>query len=112
MIKLIDVLNSPAAVSSGGGQKVFEMIDQSFQKKETVILDFNGISLLTSAFLNAAIGQLYNKYNSDILIKLLKLENISNTDKMLLKQVVERAKEYFKNKESQDSIYKDSLGDE
>ena len=106
MNKLIvkDIINSPLAVSTEKGEMVFQAIDSHLQKNEKVVIDFKGIDLMITAFLNAAIGKLYGnkKYTSEFLNEHLSLENVASEDRSLFKDVIERAKEYFENKESFD----------
>jgi hypothetical protein len=111
-LKIFQVVGSEIAVSSEDGDTVFEKINHAIEHDKGVILDFENLKILTTAFLNSAIGQLYSKYSSSVLSKKLKLENISDSDKLLLKTVTTRAKEYFENKEQLDPIIKESLGDE
>ncbi|MBE8726961.1 DUF4325 domain-containing protein [Flavobacterium sp. KB82] len=96
-----DIINSELAVSTENGEKVFKLIDSYLQKKEKVELDFVGISIMITAFLNAAIGKLYGKkeYTPDFLNEYLKLKNVELEDRSLFKDVIQRAKEYFANKE-------------
>lgn len=95
-----DIINSPLAVSTEKGEMVFKTINSHLQKNEKVIVDFKGIDLMITAFLNAAIGKLYgNKsYSSQFLNDHIKLDNIEKEDISLFKDVIERAKEYFENK--------------
>lgn len=106
MNKLIvkDIINSPLAVSTEKGEMVFQAIDNHLRKNEKVVIDFKGIDLMITAFLNAAIGKLYgNKnYTSEFLNQHIDLENVASEDRSLFKDVIERAKEYFENKESFD----------
>jgi hypothetical protein len=88
------------------------MIDKALMQSISVNLDFSNITLLTTAFLNSAIGQLYSKYKSNQLQEYLKLSNITDEDKLLLKKVTDRAKEYFQNRNNIDNIIKDVLGDD
>ncbi len=111
-INIFEIVGSNAAVSSEVGQKIYQMIDKALTQSIIANLDFGNITLLTSAFLNSAIGQLYSKYSSNKLQQFLKLSNISNEDKLLLKKVTDRAKEYFQNKASLDNIIKETLGDD
>jgi transcriptional regulator len=111
-VKVKDIINSELAVSTENGDKVFEMIDALLQRKESVELDFIGVSIMITAFLNAAIGRLYSKkeYTGDFLNQNLKLINVAEEDRVLFKDVIERAKEYFANKvdfekNSNDAIY-------
>lgn len=96
-----DIINSELAVSTENGEKVFEIVDSYLQKKEKVELDFAGITIMITAFLNAAIGKLYGKkeYTPAFLNEYLKLENVDLEDRSLFKDVIQRAKEYFANKE-------------
>lgn len=111
-INIFEIIGSNVAVSSDAGQKIFNIIDKALTQDYIVNLNFNNINLLTTAFLNTAIGQLYSKHTSKYLQKHLKLSNILNEDKLLLKKVTDRAKEYFHDKKNMDNIIKDSLGDE
>lgn len=109
-----DIINSELAVSTENGEKVFEIVDSYLMNKEKVELDFGGITIMITAFLNAAIGKLYGKkeYTPEFLNEYLKLENVDKEDRSLFKDVIQRAKEYFANKEdfeknSNNAIYGD-----
>ena len=111
-ISIFEQIGSDAAVASEDGENLFERIDKAFKKNIVVILDFNNIELITSTFLNAAIGQLYSNYESPFLKEHFKVENMLPEDMMILKKVIERAKEYFKNKEEMEESLKEVLGDD
>lgn len=111
-LRIIDIIKTNFAVTTDDGDKIFDLLDQNFSNKTSVILDFEGITLMTTAFLNSSIGQLYsnNKYSSEFLNKNLKIVNIQEQDKSLFAIVVKRAKEYFADrqgfeKNTSDSIY-------
>lgn len=111
-ILIKDVINTNFAVTTEDGNTIFELLVFNLSKENTVSLDFDGINLMTTAFLNSAIGQLYSidKYSSDFLNNNLKLVNVQEQDKPLFALVVKRAKEYFANKQgfeknTNDSIY-------
>jgi hypothetical protein len=96
-----NIINSNIAVATDAGDKVFNQLIASFETGKKTSLDFEGITIMTTAFLNAAIGQLYSqgKYDSNFLNNSLKLVNIQPEDIPLFVMVVNRAKEYFANKE-------------
>ena len=100
-----NVINSSIAVATDAGDKIFNELIFAFEKGKKVKLDFEGISIISTAFLNAAIGQLYSqgKYTSDFLNTSLKLVNIQPEDEPLFVMVVTRAKEYFANKNNFES---------
>lgn len=112
-LNIFEQIGSTAAVSSEDGNLLHSRIVKGLTEKDVqVILDFTNIELITSTFLNAAIGQLYNEYDSPFLRERLKVENMAGEDLELLKKVVERAKEYFKDKAKMDASIKEALGDE
>jgi len=76
------------------------------------VLSFHNVSTLTSAFLNAAIGQLYGEFSEEQIRALLKVQDMQSDDLALLKRVVETAKEYFKDPQKFDQAVRDELGNE
>lgn len=98
-LRIKDIIRGDFAVTTDDGDSVFKILDGYFEKGEKTILDFSEIYILTTAFLNAALGQLYSKYTSEDIAAHLKLENVNDSDKLLFKTVTQRAKEYFANKE-------------
>lgn len=111
-INIFEQIGSSASVSSDDGDMLFERILKALERGVAVVLDFNNIELITSTFLNAAIGQLYSKYDSPFLKEHLKVENMSQEDLVILKKVVERAKEYFMNREQMEKIIQEALDEE
>ena len=97
-INIFHNVGSNLAVFSENGNDIFKQIDKALQDNMVVHLDFSNIKILTAAFLNAAIGQLYSKYKSEKLKQTIRIFNISDSDKLLLKKVTDRAKEYFTTK--------------
>ena len=94
-IIIYDEVGGESAISVDDGSLIFDKIDKALKKGLTVELDFQNIGLIITAFLNAAIGQLYNEYKSDFLQENLKLKNVKPEDSRLFNKVIERAKEYF-----------------
>ena len=112
-INIFEQIGSSAAVSSEDGETLHGRIVKGLAEKDVIIiLDFANIELITSTFLNASIGQLYNKYDSPFLRERLKVANLAKEDLELLKKVIERAKEYFKDKAKIDNSIKEALADE
>lgn len=108
-INIFEHIGGSAAVSSDDGETLFLRIHKSLENHKIVILNFNNINLITSTFLNAAIGQLYSKYDSSFLREYIKINNISREDKELLKRVVDRAKDYFADREKMEKSIKEVL---
>lgn len=112
MISIFEVVGSPLCVASGDGQKVYERLASALKEDWSVSLSFHNVSTLTSAFLNAAIGQLYGEFSEEQIRSLLKVQDMQSDDMALLKRVVETAKEYFKDPQKFNKAVKDTLGDE
>ena len=105
VINVFEVVGSPLCVSSDDGHLVYEKIEKFFLDKKMVVLSFKNTETIISAFLNAAIGQLYGKFSEDEIRNLLSISDMSNEDLSLLKRVVDNAKIYFKNRESFDKLW-------
>lgn len=97
-IRISSILENDAALTPSAGDKVYSYISQPLKKNEPVLIDFEGIKFITSAFLNASIGQLYAHYTSDFVKQHVQVTHLDNDDLILLARVIERAKEYFSNK--------------
>ena len=95
-----NIIGSDLAVSSDDGKKVYQAIFEALRREAIVELDFQGITVVITAFLNMAIGKLYQDFNGDFLNAHLKLVNVDDKDKALFKMVVTYAKEYFANQEA------------
>ncbi|MXY92902.1 MAG: DUF4325 domain-containing protein [Caldilineaceae bacterium SB0664_bin_27] len=103
-ISVFEVVGSPLCVASDDGQKVHDRLAIALKKARRVLLSFHNISTMTSAFLNAAIGQLYGSFTEEQIRSLLKVEDIEPEDAALLKRVVETAKLYFSDPKRFDQV--------
>lgn len=80
------------------------------EPKEKIVIDFSNIDIITTAFLNNAIGKLYNIYDKEKLNQYISMKNISKSDLDLVKKVIERAKIKFSKEDI--SILEKELEDE
>ena len=94
------------------GQKVYDRLEPGLKSGRRVILSFRNVTTLTSAFLNAAIGQLYGTFDSEQIRSLLEVKDIEQDDLELLKRVIETAKQYFRDPEKFDQAVQDVLEEE
>jgi hypothetical protein len=111
-IAIYEVVGSPLCVASGDGQKVYDRLAVALKEGRNISLSFHNISTLTSAFLNAAIGQLYGEFSEDQIRSLLSVQDMHADDLELLKRVVETAKQYFNDPQKFDQAVRDAQGDE
>ncbi len=110
-INIINVVGSSFCVEAEDGQKVYDLIEKAFNGKNKIILSFLNIELMTTAFLNTAIGQLYKDFSESFIKEHLSVEEISQSGLVSLKRVVETAKLYYKDPNSIEQSIKDILGE-
>lgn len=110
--KVATIVGGGLCVASEDGQKVHDKIIPLLRENRKVTLSFDGVDTLISAFLNAAVGQLYGEFTEEKIRELLTVRDMSPDDIGILKRVVENAKRYFANRESYDQAWKGEMGDE
>ncbi|MGX9727517.1 MAG: STAS-like domain-containing protein [Candidatus Electronema sp. VV] len=110
-VSIFETVGSSLCVASSDGQKVYERLAAALKEGCKTTLSFHNVSILTSAFLNAAVGQLYGEFSGEDIRLLLKVQDIQPDDLALLKRVVETAKQYFNDPQRFDKAVRDTLGD-
>jgi hypothetical protein len=110
-LSVFEIVGSPLCVASDDGQRVYDRIASAFKEERNVTVSFRNVSSLTSAFLNAAIGQLYGTFKDDQIRSKLKVKDMQPDDLALLKRVVDTAKEYFKDPKRFDKAVQEAIGD-
>lgn len=98
-IELVTVVGSSLCVASDDGKLAHLKIYKAFQERGSATLSFRDVERLTTAFLNAAVGQLYGEFNSAQLDNNLRFVEIAPEHRKLIAKVVERAKSYFSQKD-------------
>jgi hypothetical protein len=98
-INIYSEVGTSFCVAAEDGEQVFRKISEAIKNGKKVVISFLNVEIVTSAFLNSAIGQLYGSFDEDLLKNSLGVEDIDDDDKLLLKRVVETAKAYYKDKD-------------
>jgi hypothetical protein len=96
-INIVNTIGDVYGVEAEDGQKVYELIRKAIDGGHKVILSFLNIEMLTTAFLNTAIGQLYKDYSEERIKTHLQVTDISDSGKVALKRVVDTAKLFYKD---------------
>ncbi len=110
--RAFDIVGGPLCVSADDGQAVHDKIAPLLREGRKVAISFDRVETIISAFLNAAIGQLYGEFPEDRIRELLSVRDMAPEDLALLKRVVENAKVYFKSPKQFDRAWKEEVGDE
>ncbi len=112
VVRVFDIVGSPLCVSADDGQAVHDKIAPLLRDSRQVVVSFERVETLISAFLNAAIGQLYGEFPEERIRELLSVRDMTSEDLTILKRVVDNAKVYFKNRKQFDQAWKEEVGDE
>ena len=61
----------PYCIDPADGERLFAEVSAALRRGEPICLDFDGVSVVTGSFLNAAVGCLYGVFGADVLEKQL-----------------------------------------
>ncbi len=111
-LSMFEIVGSPFCVASHDGEKVHKHLDAALIANQDVVLSFHNVTALTTAFLTAAIGELYGTFSEEEVRAQLKVEDMEQDDLALLKRVVDNAKLYFKDPERFDKVVEETQGNE
>lgn len=95
-IIVTEIIGTNLCVDSEAGKLVREEIAKAFRKSGKVSVSFVNSQMITTAFLNTAIGSLYKDFSEDEIREKISIVSMSNEDKALLKRVVDTAKIFYK----------------
>lgn len=110
-INIVNAVGNSFCVEAEDGQKVFELIKKIFLEKRKVTLSFLNVEMLTTAFLNTAIGQLYRDFSEELIKENLEVENLTQSGLVSLKRVIDTAKLYYKDPDAMQRSINEILGD-
>ena len=112
IIHVFNMVGSGLCVEADDGQKVYDLIKKAFHEGKKIKLSFQNVEILTSAFLNTAIGQLYRDFSEEEIKSSLSMENMLPEDVALLKRVTGTAKLYSKDPDGMQKSINEILGEE
>lgn len=84
------------------GMRIHDAILATLQDGQAIALSFDGVAFLTSPFIRALIGDLYEQFSQEHLRASLSLENISRDNSKIFKFVVEDVKLRLQNPQAYD----------
>ena len=97
-----DVIEQDVCISSEGGKMLYNHLVPLLRDNKHVVVSFEGITQLISAFLHPAIGELYGEFKGqeDRLASLLEVRLKSPHHQRLLDEVIETAKLRYQDPEA------------
>lgn len=110
-LSIYSIIGNTFCVAAEDGEKVFKQIKEALKKNKTVEVSFLNIEMLTSAFLNTAVGKLYGEFDEQKIKASLSVIDINKEDKALLKRVNDTAKLYYNDPDKMDKSIREILAD-
>jgi hypothetical protein len=112
VIRPFEVVGSSLCVASEDGERVHALLKAALAEKRQVDLSFENISVLTPAFLNSAVGQLYGEFPEEAIRDSLSVRDMFQEDADLLRHVVKTAKSYFSSPDRLCQARQEVLGED
>jgi hypothetical protein len=94
-VSVFEIVGSPYCAVSSDGQKIHDRLAVAFREGYRVSLSFYNVHIVTAAFLNVAIGQLYGEFTEAQIGSALEVSDMDIDDVALLRRVIENTKQYF-----------------
>ncbi len=110
-VNIYSIVGNSFCVDAEDGEKVFEALKKILEQNNKAVISFLNVEMLTSAFLNTAVGRLYGFFDYEKIKASLSVKNISDDDRLLLKKVTDTAKAYYKDKKKIEKIEDEILGE-
>lgn len=101
-IKIKDIINTTYCVDASDGEKIFVLLKKTLGEKKNVILSFDGIELVITAFLNTAVGKLFGDFDEHFILLHLSTSNMTDDFQPVWDKVIDGAPKYYANKEAFD----------
>lgn len=111
-VSVFNIVGHPFCVDASDGEAVFAILLKALKQNQHIELSFQNVEMLTSAFLNTAIGQLYREFTPEQIRMLLRVTDITDEDKILLKRVIDTAKLYYQDPQWLEDSIKNIMGDD
>lgn len=92
-IKIKDYTDGEYGHNPEQGEKIAQYIKENFDSKSKLILDFDGIKSINTAFANKVIYGLYKNYSTEILNKYFEIKNYNELIKETIRRVIDNYKE-------------------
>lgn len=110
-VNIYAIVGSSLCVDAEDGEKVFDFLKRILDQDDKAVISFLNVEMLTSAFLNTAVGRLYGLFDHEKIKASLSVKDIADDDKLLLKKVTDTAKAYYRDKEGVEKMQAEVLGE-
>jgi len=111
-LEIVNIIGNTICADVDDAEKVYQSIKKTIEENKKVVLSFKNVEIITSAFLNQAIGQLLKDYTRDELKEMIIFENIKKEDSLLLRRVIDYAELYYKHPDAFKKSIKEILDED
>lgn len=111
-LRVVELAGTSFCVASEHGFHVCQELKRAFSAEKHVTLSFQGTDIITSAFLNTAIGALFQDYDCEFLQNHLNCVDIHPNDQELLNYVIDNAKRYYQDPQRYEKVLQQIVEDE
>ncbi len=111
-ISILNIVGNALCIEANDGERVFQIIKAAMAEDHAVSVSFLNVEMLTSAFLNTAIGQLYRDFTEPEIEKRIQVVDLQADDSALLKRVIDTAKLFYSDPNRLDESVRSILGDD
>ena len=103
-INVKDIIASPSAISPVKGIKVYEAVKEEVLKGSHLVLSFEGIEDLVSAFANASLGKLYMEFPKERLDALVAIKGLSGISQTKIQQAIKLGSDELARKAHEEGL--------
>lgn len=111
-VNIFNIVGNSDCTIPEDGNRVFEILKKALDENKKITISFKNVEVITSAFLNSAIGKLYGEFDENKIKAHLEVEDMAPEDMILLKRVISTAKLYFKDPDKMTASIKEILGED
>ena len=111
-IRVYNVIGGSLCSDPDDGEKVYALVEKVLKENKKVVLSFKNIELVTTAFLNVAVGQLYRNYDKTFIEAHLSTTELDEIDTARLQDVKDTAKLFYEDPERLQRSIDEILEDE
>lgn len=111
IIKVFKLIGEKGAYRIGRAELLFLEVSKALDKDKKVIVDWDMINLLPVYFLNISIGQLYGRYDYNLVDERVGFDNLAEDDEEKIVKVIENAKKFFKGEKNGNKIWRNELSE-
>jgi hypothetical protein len=101
---MLTQLIGPRCITAEQGKQLYEAIHPDLMEDREVVLDFEGVRSLVSVFLNNSVGLLFKDFERAQLDRLLRFENVTDSQMETLQRVMSNAEKYHRDPEYRKAV--------